>query len=99
MVIKLDEKKILQGQPSPGCRQKFLTQMLTLDMFRVANLVVSLISFSTHRAELLTVSSRGGTIGKLGGQHIFAAAPTIPVCPHLLVAHTLFALQLRPCMP
>jgi len=42
---------------------------------------------------------RGGTsYGKLGGQNFFAAVPTIPVCPHLLEPHALFALQLRPCM-
>ena len=44
---------------------------------------------------------RGGTsYGKLGWQNIFAAIPTIPVCPHLLGAHALFChpAQLRPCM-
>ena len=63
---------------------------------QLANIAKTLspMMFSTG---ITAADTRGGTsYGKLAGQNIFAAASTIPVCPHLLGAHALFPLQLRP---
>jgi len=40
-VIKQDEMKLLQGPPRPLAQKKFATRMLTRDLFRVANLLVT----------------------------------------------------------